>query len=316
MHLPAALLMEPTRILLVDDLPANLHTLSRALADEYELSVATSGAAALRLAEQLLPDLILLDVMMPDLDGLQTLARLRATSWGREIPVILITADARTATQVEGLERGAEDFITKPVVVPVVQARVRNLLERHRLRRELIRRATIDELTGVLNRRRFLERSQEEHRRLTRYPDACGLLMLDVDRFKAINDDHGHATGDEALRTIGATLPSLLREPDLVGRIGGEEFPLLLPQTDRAGSLALAERIRRTIAQLPIGTDPDGHLRLTVSIGVTQLTPDDPDLETAMRRADAALYAAKDAGRDQVHEHAAAVDLTAIGNAS
>lgn len=304
--------MDPARILLVDDQPANLHTLSRALASEWELSVATSGAAALELAEQLVPDLILLDVMMPEVDGLQTLARLRATSWGRDMPVILITADARTETQVDGLELGAEDFITKPVVVPVVQARVRNLLERHRLRHELVRRATTDELTGILNRRRFLERSQDEHRRLTRYADACGLLMLDVDHFKAINDRHGHAAGDEALRTIGAVLPSLLREQDLVGRIGGEEFALLLPHTDREGSLALAERIRRTIAQLPIRPDTGEDITLTVSIGSTQLTAADPDLETAMRRADAALYAAKAAGRDRVSDSTPTPDADRI----
>lgn len=133
------------RILLVDDLPANLNTLSRALAAEYELSVVTSGAGALSLAQQITPDLILLDVMMPEMDGLETLRRLRASEWGRDIPVILITADDRTETQVSGLEQGANDFIVKPVVVPVVQVRVRNLLARQKAELQLRQAASVFE---------------------------------------------------------------------------------------------------------------------------------------------------------------------------
>lgn len=125
------------RILLVDDQPANLHTLSRALDDSYEIAIALSGATALELAERHRPDLILLDVMMPQMDGLETLKRLHATPWGRDIPVIHITADDRTETQVKALELGAEDFITKPIVVPVLQARVRNVLARRQAEAEL-----------------------------------------------------------------------------------------------------------------------------------------------------------------------------------
>lgn len=294
--------MATASILLVDDLPANLHTLSRALAREYELSVATGGQEALRLAAELRPDLILLDVLMPQMDGLEVLSRLRGTTWGREIPVILVTADARTETQVEGLERGAEDFITKPVVIPVVQARVRNVLERHRMRRQLLRMATVDELTGVLNRRRFLERAAEERRRVVRYGSPCGLLYLDIDRFKAINDHHGHAAGDEALRTVGALLGGLRRQPDVVGRLGGEEFGLLLPQTDRQGALSMAERIRTGIGGTPVPLGDGAMLALTVSIGMTQLVAEDDSMDAALRRADAALYAAKAAGRDRVEE--------------
>lgn len=128
-----------SKILLVDDTPANLHTLSHALGRDYDLAVATSGVDALEIARETRPDLILLDVMMPGMDGLETLNRLRQSDWGREIPVILLTADDRTATQVSGFNLGADDFIAKPIVIPVVQARVRNRLEQSRLRRELAR---------------------------------------------------------------------------------------------------------------------------------------------------------------------------------
>jgi DNA-binding response OmpR family regulator len=126
-----------TKVLLVDDLPANLHALSCTLADEYDLSVAISGADALEIARTIAPDLILLDVMMPDMDGLETLRRLRGSDWGRDIPVILVTADDRAETQVSGLEQGADDFIAKPIVAPVLKARLRNLLGRRRAEAEL-----------------------------------------------------------------------------------------------------------------------------------------------------------------------------------
>lgn len=293
------------RILIVDDVPANLHTLSRALGDDYELSVATSGPAALALAEKLAPELILLDVMMPGIDGIETLTRLRATDWGRDIPVILVTADERTETQVLGLERGAEDFLTKPIVVPVVRVRVRNVLERHRLRRELVRLATTDALTGLLNRRRFFTCGESEHHLLMRYDHPCGLLMIDLDHFKTINDHYGHAVGDAALRAVGQAMASLLRDPDRLGRIGGEEFGLLLPHTERQGTLALAERVRAAVADLQL-EGPDGdHLALRVSIGSTQLRAADRDFDEALHRADTALYAAKAAGRNRVEEELA-----------
>lgn len=287
------------KILLVDDVPTNLYALSRALAEEYEIFVTTSGQHALQLAREHHPDLILLDVMMPEMDGFQVLKQLRDSSWGRDIPVILITGDDRPETQVAGLEQGAEDFITKPVIVPVVRTRVHNVLERRRMWRELVRLATTDELTGVLNRRRFFELGEAERLRITRYGYPCGVLMLDLDHFKRINDRYGHAAGDKVLQIFAATIGDLLRNSDILGRIGGEEFAVILPQTDHAGALGLAERLRASVAARTITID-EGELSITTSIGVTQLTAHDERFDRALLRADDALYRAKAEGRNCV----------------
>jgi len=289
-------------ILLVDDLPSNLHTLSRTLSDEYDLSVATSGMEALNLAQVIAPDLILLDVMMPEMDGLETLRRLRSSDWGREIPVILVTADDRVETQVSGLELGADDFIAKPIVAPILKARVRNVLERRRLQRELIWLANTDELTCALNRRRFFAQGEAERVRVGRYKHPCGLLMLDLDHFKSVNDQHGHATGDAVLKAFADTISALLRNADQFGRIGGEEFAILLPQTDRQGTLNLAERLRQAVAEIQLPNEDGKTIQITTSIGATQLIATDKRLDDALQRADSALYAAKAAGRNRVIE--------------
>jgi diguanylate cyclase (GGDEF)-like protein len=288
------------KILLVDDVPANLHTLSHALMNQYDLSVTTSGASALALAEQTAPDLILMDVMMPEMDGLETLRRLRQSDWGQDIPVILVTADDRTETQVFGLDQGADDFIAKPVVVPVVQARVRNVLDRQRLRRELIRLATTDELTGALNRRHFFELGEAEHSRIKRYQQPCGLLMLDIDYFKPVNDQYGHAAGDAVLKAFVETIQGLLRQSDALGRLGGEEFAVLLPQTEQEGTLELAERLRGVVEALCVDTENGNTISVTTSLGATQLHATDRRFDEALQRADTALYAAKDGGRNRV----------------
>ena len=289
-------------VLLVDDLPTNLHTLSQILKDLYDVSIATSGADALRIAQSSPPDLILLDIMMPDMDGIETLHRLRTSEWGRDIPVILVTADDSVETQVKGLETGADDFITKPIVAPVLKARVHNVLERLRLHRELARLATTDELTGAMNRRQFYCQGEARLNLLTRYPAPCGLLMMDLDKFKSINDLHSHSVGDEVLVAFANTIQSRLRSSDFFGRIGGEEFAVLLPQTDAAGSLEVAERLRLAVAgiRLPLATGQ--VISVTTSIGSTQLWPSDAALDAALSRADKALYAAKSHGRNQTQE--------------
>jgi diguanylate cyclase (GGDEF)-like protein len=307
-------LSERARILLVDDLPANLHTLCRALASEYDLAIATSGSSALALARDSAPDLILLDVMMPEMDGFETLRHLRQSHWGRTVPVMLVTADDRSETQVKGLDLGADDFITKPVVVPVVQARVRNLLERQQLQRELMRLATTDELTGVLNRRCLFSHGESARTMVVRYQQACGLVMLDIDYFKQVNDRYGHAVGDAVLIAFAATIGGLLRDSDHFGRIGGEEFALLLPNTDHKGTLILAERLRQAVMAMRIQNDEGESVLVTTSIGVTQLTADDLQFDDAMRRADSALYQAKFLGRNRVEVALAVHGAGAIAN--
>jgi diguanylate cyclase (GGDEF)-like protein len=294
--------------LIIDDTPANLQTLGRALAREYDLYIAHSGAMGLRLVQEVGPDVILLDVMMPEMDGYETLRQLRQLPNGDSLPVIFLTADDRVETQVKCLTLGADDFIAKPVVLPVVLTRLRNVIVRQALEQELRRLATTDGLTGVFNRRHFFALAEAERARVVRYSGvvrysaSCSVLMLDIDHFKAVNDHHGHAAGDAVLKAFAETIAGLLRSSDTFGRLGGEEFAVLLPHTDRDGALNLAERLRLAVAGIRVAVEAGREVAVTTSIGVTRMTMDDRCFDEALRRADAALYAAKAGGRNRVRE--------------
>jgi diguanylate cyclase (GGDEF)-like protein len=222
--------------------------------------------------------------------------------------VIFLTADDRVETQVKCLTLGADDFIAKPVVLPVVLTRLRNVIVRQALEQELRRLATTDGLTGVFNRRHFFALAEAERARVVRYSGvvrysaSCSVLMLDIDHFKAVNDHHGHAAGDAVLKAFAETIAGLLRSSDTFGRLGGEEFAVLLPHTDRDGALNLAERLRLAVAGIRVAVEAGREVAVTTSIGVTRMTMDDRCFDEALRRADAALYAAKAGGRNRVRE--------------
>ena len=439
---------KPT-LLLVDDVRDNVTLLAGALEADYDIQFALGGRDALRLAEAQVPDLILLDVMMPDMNGLDVLRHLRNSVWGREIPVVLITADDRTDTQTAGLGAGADDFLPKPIILPVLKARIRNVLERHlllrqkdrllaellatnkqlkhvsalnaailasagegiysvdthgrctsmnpvglrllgysevellgqdqhaifhhrkedgsvypvaecpihltlqdgltrsvedafvgkdntmipvhltvspirqddrvvgaevifqdiserlRMQRELVRLANTDALTGILNRRRFFELAEVERTRIQRYGPPAALLMIDLDHFKRINDTCGHQAGDAVLIALTQSVTQILRTPDIFARMGGEEFSILLPETDVDGARLFAARLQRAIDDTAVpckGT----LIHFTASLGLTLLVPEDDSVECALARADSALYAAKAAGRHRMHEQFAA----------
>ena len=165
--------------------------------------------------------------------------------------------------------------------------------------RELERLAITDPLTGVFNRRYFMGFITKEFLRSQRYSHVFSAIQMDIDHFKKINDAHGHAVGDEVLKAFTANCQEILRECDVLGRFGGEEFSIILPETEREGALVVAERIRQTIADLKVYVD-DKTVRFTVSIGVTSLRKDDTGLEAILRRADEALYLAKNGGRNKV----------------
>ncbi len=290
-------------ILVVDDIPANIHVLSRILKEECDIYFATDGNRALELARHRLPDLVLLDIMMPGMDGYEVCRRMKADAATRDIPVIFISAKSEVEDETHGLEVGAIDFITKPVSPPIVRARVRNhlLLKRQAdLLREL---SFLDGLTGIANRRRFDEALAREWRRCGRSRLPLSLILLDVDHFKAYNDHYGHQAGDECLRAVARGLAGAMNRPgDLVARYGGEEFACLLPETDEAGAAGVADRLRQAVAGLglPHGHSPvAGHV--TISLGIAAARPQagtPPDGLT--RSADRFLYEAKRAGRDCV----------------
>jgi two-component system cell cycle response regulator len=300
-------------ILVADDEPVNLALIKRRLEwEEYHVETAQDGGEAVEAAKRVLPDLVILDVMMPVLDGLGACRLLKEDPSTRDIPVIFLSALDDTDTKVNGLSLGANDYISKPFRVEELLARVavsirlkreRDLLQESA--EELRRRAEAasemsmtDALTGLLNRyglQRALQRELSEARRYTR-PLSC--LLLDIDFFKAINDTHGHAAGDAALMQTARVLTESVRGSDVVCRYGGEEFLVLAPETDARGAHSLAEKIRLSVSSRLFG-DGGRAFALTLSAGVAELRPDESGNDM-IARADLALYQAKQHGRDRV----------------
>lgn len=285
-----------SKVLIVDDQPANVHVLAEALAEEHELLVATNAARALELAP--IVDLILLDVLMPDMDGLEVCRRLKADEATRRIPIIFVTALEQTEDETQGFEAGAVDYIVKPINPAIVRARVRTHLELKAARDLLERLATEDALTGIANRRRFDEALIEEGRRSTRASRVLTLAIADIDHFKAFNDRHGHGGGDACLRAVAGALRKLCRRPgEMVARYGGEEFAFLLPEVDLEGAREFVVRALNVIASVEVeGLALPGSIGL--SIGAVSLIPSpEATVDVALEIADECLYKAKKNGR-------------------
>ena len=303
----SALLGAPDKqpcLLVVDDQPINIQALYRIFAPDHRVLMATSGAKALALCKEDPPDLVLLDVVMPEMDGHEVCARLQADEATRNIPVIFVTSHTDAAEETKGLELGAVDFIAKPVNPAVVRARVKTHLTL-KAQSDLLRQMVfIDGLTGVANRRCFDERLGTEWRRAARSALPLSLLMLDVDHFKRFNDRYGHQNGDECLRRVASSIKGgLLRPGDLVARYGGEEFACILPDTDLDGALAVGAGIEQKVRGLQIEhADSDVSNVVTVSVGISMSLPArDGDPTRLLALADAQLYRAKHSGRGRAY---------------
>ncbi len=291
------------RILIVDDVRLNTKILESALGDEYELSIASNGKEALAMVRTEMPDLILLDIIMPEMDGYEVCAELQRNEKTRDIPIIFLTALEGDENEAYGLELGAMDYIRKPFNVPVVKAKIRNHLELKKYKDLLKRDIRIDGLTRVANRRRFDEAFEEEKGRSIRSGNPLSILMIDIDLFKAYNDAYGHLQGDDVLRLVAKTLEKSLRRPgDLLARWGGEEFVALLPDTDMDGAYIVAEQLRKAIQDLGIVHEQSSIKRvITVSIGAATSVPgDQSSYRNLLQWADEAMYRAKDLGRNRV----------------
>lgn len=292
------------KVLIADDDGINRQVLATLLKPDHVVLLAKSGEQAIERAQRHLPDLIMLDVMLPDMDGYEVLRRLRAAPATAQIEVIFITGRGRPEDEAKGLMLGAADYITKPFNSTVVMARVATHLQVVRQRRLLEHLAHMDGLTELANRRRFDETYAAEWQRATRHRHPLSVALLDIDAFKQYNDHYGHPAGDRALRAVARVASSAMRRPsDLAARYGGEELVVLMPETDAAQAMYVAESIRETVAQLliPHERSSAGQV-LTVSIGGATLSPAGNDTAAALFEAvDDALYRAKEAGRNRVN---------------
>jgi diguanylate cyclase (GGDEF)-like protein len=289
----------------IDDAPENVRFVGRILKPLANVTFALGGVDGVTRALSQRPDLILLDVEMPDMSGYDVIERLQSDPAVRETPVIFLTGRSDGDAETRGLELGAIDYVTKPFNPTAVLARVRNhlrLLEYGRklraLNEELERRATTDELTGLPNRRAFFEFGARELTRFARYGEPAAVILLDIDHFKRVNDTFGHDAGDIVLREVARRLTRTTRQLDWPARLGGEEFAVLLPKAAESGAETAARRILEALRAAPVET-PAGPIPVTATAGVTQIRAGDGSLEAVLKRADLALYEGKRAGRDR-----------------
>jgi len=292
-------------ILIVDDISANLKVVGGILNNVgYTTTFATSGKQALLRISNSKPDLIMLDLMMPEMDGLEVCKTIKENPDYQEIPIIFITASHEEEHLVNAFELGAVDYLTKPFRKPELLARVKTHLrlkhtsdELKKALAELDRLARIDPLTGVLNRRSLFASAEQELSRASRYQTVFSVLLIDVDHFKRINDTYGHPIGDHALVALTSTISNHIRNIDIFGRYGGEEFIIVLPQTDAVQALVIAERIRSLVSEISVATGTEA-LTMTISIGVAVYEVNDINIDRVFDRADQALYQAKAKGRN------------------
>lgn len=290
-------------ILIVDDEKSNLEILSKILQSNHTVYIAKSGETALMRAEKDNPDLILLDIVMPDMDGFEVLSRLKGNDATRNIPVIFITGLDSVKDEERGFFLGAVDYITKPFHASIVKARVKTHLKIVKQMRTIERFGLTDSLTELPNRRSFDNQLNIEWGRAVRENKPVSLLMMDIDNFKVYNDTYGHPQGDILLKTVADIFVSTLkRTTDLVFRWGGEEFTVLLPDTGMHGAMTVAEKIRANVEAAVVPRLDNGEpTRVTISIGVESVTQfSGISAEDFLQASDHALYTAKESGRNQV----------------
>ena len=300
-------------LLVVDDQPLNIQILVHIFGLDHTVLTASSGAQAIALCAEQLPDLILLDVMMPDMDGHEVCRRLKAEPRTRDIPVIFITVQSDPDEEATGLELGAVDFIPRPLNAAVVRARVQTHLKLRQALNQVWELAFHDALTGLPNRRLLNDRLGQAMAVSQRNPYFGALMFLDLDNFKPLNDVHGHEVGDVLLVEVAQRLLRCVREVDTVARFGGDEFVVLLSalasdESESATRAAtVAEKIRNALAEpyrLVVEQEdaPPVHVehRCTASIGVTLFQGHEATIADLIKWADAAMYDAKNAGRNTI----------------
>jgi len=295
-------------ILAVDDTELNTDILVELLRDRYEVITALDGESAIEIANKEHVDLILLDIMMPEMDGYDVCQHLKSNQKTKDIPIIFITAKTDETSIEKAYDIGGIDYVIKPFRPKELLARVQRELAMQKLidelkksQEELKLLAITDPMTKLYNRRYFSEISMELFELAKRENRPLSLIMLDIDKFKTINDTYGHKVGDEAIIALGNLLRKAKRKSDVACRLGGEEFVLLLPNTAYKDAKKVAEKIRKRVEKSKIPYDEGKTLSFTVSLGVAEVDFEHEDqIESALKRADDALYEAKKSGRNRV----------------
>jgi two-component system, chemotaxis family, response regulator WspR len=322
-------------VLLVDDQPIIAEAVRRMLADHSDLALhyTSRGEEAVDVARELRPSIILQDLVMPGISGLDLLRKYRADEGLRDIPVIVLSTKEEPATKSEAFALGASDYLVKlpDAIELIARLRLHARARQNRLQRdvaysalldsqeqlvvsnqdladriadlqvardELYRAVNVDSLTGLASRRRWFEGAAAEFKRYQRYGRRFAVMVADLDLFKRINDTFGHDGGDRVLMAFGAVLQQASRRSDIAGRLGGEEFGVLLPETDAQGAEELARRTMEACRATPVET-AGGTVTYSCSIGIAAAKPQDERFDDVLRRADVALYDAKRQGRDR-----------------
>lgn len=313
-------------VLVVDDTPENLTLLRKILAehDDYRVRTALSGETALKTVQAGVPDLILLDIMMPGMNGFELCEILKTDAKTQDVPIIFISALNETEDKVKGFQAGGVDYISKPFNAAEVVARVETHLTLRKINLQLLREieerklieealgkanreleilASLDGLTQVANRRQFDQYLQKEWKRLKRERVPIAIILCDIDFFKRYNDTYGHVAGDKCLKEVAQGIRRAVKRPaDLVARYGGEEFAVILTNTYVNGAMKVAEEIKEKIRELQIPHIQSGvAAHISLSMGVSSIIPTDTqEPEAFVNTVDKFLYQAKENGRDRI----------------
>jgi len=292
--------MKNKTILAVDDTAINLDILEELL-KQYDVVNAISGEDALDIVKKEKIDLILLDIMMPVMDGYEVCRRLKSDDNTKNIPIIFITAKADEDSIEKAYDLGGTDYVTKPFRPKELISRVKKELKYHEMLEELKLLASTDSMTKLYNRRYFSNMSEFIFSLMKREKQNLSVIMLDIDKFKNINDTYGHKIGDDVIISLANKLIEHQRQSDIICRYGGEEFVILLPKTSLDETNILAQKIRKEIESIILNISINKDLKFTVSVGVSQVDlENESNVEVALKRADDALYEAKESGRNKV----------------
>lgn len=284
-------------ILIVDDTETNIDILLELLGDEYDVLVALSGQNALEIVEDDHVDLILLDIMMPEMDGYEVCNILKSKLNTKDIPIVFITAKTDEDSIEKAYDVGGIDYVTKPFKPRELLARVKTQIELKAVIDHLEYLASYDEMTGIYNRRKFFSLANEKFK--NKQNDFYA-VMIDIDNFKNINDNYGHSTGDKVIKLVTQTISNKIAQNVVFGRIGGEEFALVCSSVTKETVVSTIESIREDVSQLKIITDDGSAIKVTISEGISKCSAISNTLDAVLKEADIALYDAKGSGRNRV----------------